>query len=147
MTAPTPDQAEAIAAGAVRALREHPDRRRGAAAATTGISEVASRVRANLAAFERRQAPAPQGTRRAGVCLTLFAHRGEAHVLLIKRVARGRNAGQWALPGGRLDDAETPVGAALRELDDLFQGVSDRTRSASVGRLVRCGRCAISPWS
>ncbi|WP_234377150.1 CoA pyrophosphatase [Streptomyces sp. TP-A0356] len=115
MTAPTPDQAGAIAAGAVRALREHPDRRRGAAA-TSGISEVASRVRVNLAAFERREAPAAQGTRRAGVCLTLFAHRGEAHVLLIKRAARGRNAGQWALPGGRLDGAETPVGAALREL-------------------------------
>jgi 8-oxo-dGTP pyrophosphatase MutT (NUDIX family) len=37
-------------------------------------------------------------------------------VLLIRRVARGRNAGQWALPGGRLDGTETPQQAALREL-------------------------------
>ncbi|MFB7509496.1 NUDIX hydrolase [Streptomyces broussonetiae] len=88
----------------------------GATATTSALGEVADRVRANLAVFERREATASQAPRRAGVCLTLFAHRGRAHVLLIKRAPRGRNAGQWALPGGRLDDGETPVAAALREL-------------------------------
>jgi 8-oxo-dGTP pyrophosphatase MutT (NUDIX family) len=29
-----------------------------------------------------------------------------------------RHAGQWALPGGRLDADETPLDAALRELDE-----------------------------
>ncbi|MEV5080527.1 CoA pyrophosphatase [Streptomyces sp. NPDC056159] len=87
-----------------------------ATAPVTHLGEAADRIRANLAAFERREATAPQATRRAGVCLTVFGHRGQAHVLLIKRAPRGRNAGQWALPGGRLDDGETPVAAALREL-------------------------------
>jgi 8-oxo-dGTP pyrophosphatase MutT (NUDIX family) len=31
-------------------------------------------------------------------------------------VARGLNAGQWALPGGKLDPGEDAVAAALREL-------------------------------
>jgi 8-oxo-dGTP pyrophosphatase MutT (NUDIX family) len=39
-------------------------------------------------------------------------------VLIAKRVARGLNAGQWALPGGKLDDGEDAVGAALRELQE-----------------------------
>lgn len=26
--------------------------------------------------------------------------------------------GQWALPGGRLDEGETPIGAALREMEE-----------------------------
>jgi 8-oxo-dGTP pyrophosphatase MutT (NUDIX family) len=29
-----------------------------------------------------------------------------------------RHAGQWALPGGRIDAGETPLEAALRELDE-----------------------------
>lgn len=84
--------------------------------AENAMGGLEARVRANLAAFACRTAVAPPEARRAGVCLTLLPHRGEPHVLLIKRVARGRNAGQWALPGGRLDGAETPQQAALREL-------------------------------
>jgi 8-oxo-dGTP pyrophosphatase MutT (NUDIX family) len=29
-----------------------------------------------------------------------------------------RHAGQWALPGGRIDEGESPLEAALRELDE-----------------------------
>lgn len=42
---------------------------------------------------------------------------GGPAVLLTRRASRMRaHAGQWALPGGRLDPGETPVDAARREL-------------------------------
>ncbi|TFZ07621.1 NUDIX hydrolase [Ramlibacter humi] len=41
----------------------------------------------------------------------------EAAILLTRRAATmSRHSGQWALPGGRLDEGETPEAAALREL-------------------------------
>jgi 8-oxo-dGTP pyrophosphatase MutT (NUDIX family) len=44
---------------------------------------------------------------------------GGAAFLLCRRASRLNNhAGQWALPGGRLDAGETVVGAALRELGE-----------------------------
>src|SRR3954464_12851513 len=44
---------------------------------------------------------------------------GGAACVLCRRGARlNRHAGQWALPGGRLDDGESPLDAALRELDE-----------------------------
>jgi 8-oxo-dGTP pyrophosphatase MutT (NUDIX family) len=44
---------------------------------------------------------------------------GGAAFLLCRRPSKmRRHAGQWALPGGRLDAGETPLDAALRELDE-----------------------------
>ncbi|MFN8150224.1 MAG: CoA pyrophosphatase [Solirubrobacterales bacterium] len=44
---------------------------------------------------------------------------GGASILLCRRsIGMRRHAGQWALPGGRLDPGEEPVDAALRELDE-----------------------------
>lgn len=44
---------------------------------------------------------------------------GGAAFLLCRRAARmNRHAGQWALPGGRLDAGETAIDAALREVDE-----------------------------
>jgi 8-oxo-dGTP pyrophosphatase MutT (NUDIX family) len=44
---------------------------------------------------------------------------GGAAFLLCRRAAGlNRHASQWALPGGRLDEGESAVGAALRELDE-----------------------------
>jgi 8-oxo-dGTP pyrophosphatase MutT (NUDIX family) len=44
---------------------------------------------------------------------------GGAAFLLCRRPSRmRRHAGQWALPGGRLDAGEQPLDAALRELEE-----------------------------
>jgi 8-oxo-dGTP pyrophosphatase MutT (NUDIX family) len=44
---------------------------------------------------------------------------GGAAFLLCRRASRmNRHAGQWALPGGRIDDGETALDAALREVDE-----------------------------
>ena len=44
---------------------------------------------------------------------------GGAAFLLCRRAAKmNRHAGQWALPGGKIDAGETAVEAALREIDE-----------------------------
>ena len=44
---------------------------------------------------------------------------GGAAFLLCRRASRmNRHAGQWALPGGRIDAGETALDAALREVDE-----------------------------
>ena len=59
---------------------------------------------------------------------------GGAAVLLTRRSARLRaHAGQWALPGGRVNQGEEPVEAALRELHEELGLELDR--SALLGRL------------
>ena len=55
---------------------------------------------------------------------------GEAALLLTRRAAAmNRHAGQWALPGGRIDPGESPEEAALRE---LHEEVGLRLASADV---------------
>ncbi len=49
----------------------------------------------------------------------VFGVAGGAAFLLCRRAARmNRHAGQWALPGGRLDEGESVIEAARRELDE-----------------------------
>jgi 8-oxo-dGTP pyrophosphatase MutT (NUDIX family) len=44
---------------------------------------------------------------------------GGPAVLLTRRAPRlNAHAGQWAIPGGRIDEGETPLDGALRELDE-----------------------------
>ena len=60
-----------------------------------------------------------EGRKRAAVAIALTEHQGEASFVLTRRAPRlSSHAGQWALPGGRLDDGETPEGAALREMEE-----------------------------
>lgn len=74
-------------------------------------------ARGRLSARAPRTLP-QEGLRRAAVCLVMMERAGVPSVLLIKRAATGRNSGQWALPGGRVDAAETTAEAALRELEE-----------------------------
>lgn len=87
-------------------------------------------VGANLGAHERRAQPL-EGRRHAAVAVVLVDSDperqdgamldvgGGASFLLCQRALRmTRHAGQWALPGGRIDAGETPLEAALRELDE-----------------------------
>ena len=64
---------------------------------------------------------APSTLKRAAVVLALTASDAgnDTAFLLTKRASSLRaHRGQWALPGGRCDAGETPVEAALRELDE-----------------------------
>jgi len=88
-------------------------------------------LRERLARFEVR-AIEPAGRRRAAVAVTVteagfgaevqgtavHAQWSDATALLLTRRAASlsAHAGQWAMPGGRIDDGETPQQAALREL-------------------------------
>ena len=78
------------------------------------------RLAANIDALERHEIADP-ALRRAGVAIVVVQNEqgSEASILLTKRPeSLRRHAGQWALPGGRLDEGETVEEAALRELNE-----------------------------
>lgn len=96
-------------------------------------ADLRARIGNNLRALPVRVAPhGPQHA--AAVAVTLVEEGTGAHVagipqpsgwsrnaalLLTRRALTLKNhAGQWALPGGRIDDGETPEQAALRELQE-----------------------------
>lgn len=75
------------------------------------------------AAFARLPArEAVRGLKPAAVAITLLETEdgsGAAAFVLTRRTHRLRaHGGQWALPGGRCDEGETAIQAALRELDE-----------------------------
>ena len=80
-------------------------------------------VAARCAAFPRLVASDPSvGLKRSAIAITLLETQDGSGVagFLLTRRAKGLRAhgGQWALPGGRCDQGETPVAAVLRELDE-----------------------------
>jgi len=62
-----------------------------------------------------RRAVDPGEHAAAAVAITLVDG-GEAFLLTRRATTLRRHAGQWALPGGRIDAGETPSAAARREL-------------------------------
>lgn len=82
--------------------------------------DLRERLAGNIGALERRPIEDP-ALRRAGVAIVVVKSDvdDEACVLLTKRPdSLRRHAGQYALPGGRLDEGETAEQAALRELSE-----------------------------
>lgn len=77
------------------------------------------KVAANLAGFDR-VALDDDSLRRAAVAVTIAGDPdGRASFLITRRASKMKShAGQWALPGGRIDSGETPEAAALRELSE-----------------------------
>jgi 8-oxo-dGTP pyrophosphatase MutT (NUDIX family) len=65
--------------------------------------------------------PAP-ALKRAAVAIVLVeadaAKSGTALLLTLRAAGLRAHRGQWALPGGRCDEGETPITAALRELHE-----------------------------
>jgi 8-oxo-dGTP pyrophosphatase MutT (NUDIX family) len=75
------------------------------------------------AAFTRLPASEPAPVlKRAAVAIALVeatdASSGTALLLTLRAAGLRAHRGQWALPGGRCDQGETPVEAALRELHE-----------------------------
>ncbi|MEE2778839.1 MAG: CoA pyrophosphatase [Acidobacteriota bacterium] len=91
-------------------------------------------VSERVEAFEWRRIDDPEA-RQAAVAVTLLPDEAGRGCFLLTRRGSGlrRHRGQWALPGGRLDEGETREEAALRELDEEV-GLSLQPQSI-LGRL------------
>jgi 8-oxo-dGTP pyrophosphatase MutT (NUDIX family) len=77
-------------------------------------------AQARLDAWSRRSVPNPAGVLRESAVALTVVRRDYAHgVWVLRRPLTMRShPGQFALPGGRLDDGESVVDAALRELHE-----------------------------
>lgn len=82
------------------------------------LRPLALRIRRNLGGIVHGVPPADLAIRRAAVSVILLATDTGPGFVLIKRAHRGRNAGQWALPGGKNEPNETLVETALREANE-----------------------------
>jgi mutator protein MutT len=116
--------------------------------ATPAPPDLQDTLRARLRAFDLQSLPT-EGRRHAAVAVVVTEEghgaglaglprhvvwSREPALLLTRRAETLRShAGQWALPGGRIDDGETPEQAALRELAEEVNLVLDT--SAVLGRL------------
>ncbi len=106
------------------------------------------RIRENLRAFKVRSQEG-EGLRRAAVAITVvdlgdelgvygipihaFPRDDAALVLTRRSLKLKHHAGQWALPGGRVDPGEDPEDTALRELAEEV-GL-ELPRQSVIGRL------------
>jgi 8-oxo-dGTP pyrophosphatase MutT (NUDIX family) len=84
-------------------------------------TDLRDTIAQNLRAFPHNEIDV--GDRRhAAVALTIVEsdeHPGVASMLLTRRAPKmNKHAGQWALPGGRVDPGETPLEGARREMQE-----------------------------
>ena len=90
------------------------------------FDETLRRLMADRLAAFRPESPASAELKQAAVAIAVAPMQkegpggeDEAGFLLTRRVPRlSSHAGQWALPGGRLDPGEDAVAAALREMQE-----------------------------
>jgi 8-oxo-dGTP pyrophosphatase MutT (NUDIX family) len=80
------------------------------------------KIAERCAAFPRLEPGNAPGLKRAAVAIVLVqvgdAPGGTALLLTLRASGLRAHSNQWALPGGRCDEGETPAGAALRELHE-----------------------------
>ena len=92
------------------------------------------RIKTHMADFTVQPQPYKEGKRRAAVAITVVDLQmaadvynipyqdewaDDAGLILTQRSAKlKKHAGQWALPGGRMDEGETAEQTALRELEE-----------------------------
>lgn len=94
--------------------------------------ELRERLSAHLAAHDL--VGVEHDARAAAVAVTVVERAGEAAFVITRRAEHlTRHAGQWALPGGRIDAGESPEEAARRELAEEVAAVVDA--DAVLGRL------------
>ena len=81
-------------------------------------SGLRQQIRDNLETFPDMRVPLGSHTG-AAVAITVTDYQGQAAIIITKRNPRLKDhAGQWALPGGRIDEGETQVETALREMHE-----------------------------
>jgi 8-oxo-dGTP pyrophosphatase MutT (NUDIX family) len=112
--------AKAICHQQRRSLRQLLRRRNGADDGGMTANDTAAlrpeQLAANLARFRRVAAVRPE-LKQASVAVCIMGDGAGDSLLITRRAPTLRaHAGQWALPGGRLDAAETIESGALREL-------------------------------
>lgn len=101
----------------------------------SGPSFTAATIRAAMAALDQTKRPPELNSTisRAGVCILLVGTQ-DPEIVMIERAPNLRvHAGQWGLPGGKVDPGETALRAALREVEEEI-GVSLQENSV-VGEL------------
>src|SRR3546814_4440 len=93
-------------------------------------------LKADLAQRLARLTPwSPPATdlKQAAVAIAIVPHAQTAGFLLTRRAPRlNAHAGQWALPGGRIDQGETIVEAALREVHEEINLVAQASNVLGV---------------
>jgi 8-oxo-dGTP pyrophosphatase MutT (NUDIX family) len=102
----------------------------------TFSSQLRQRLEQNLTAYTPDELDST-GHKQAAVAVTIVPGIGvenAASMLLTKRTSRLNNhAGQWALPGGRIDEGESALQGALREMHEEVNLLLDE--SSLLGRL------------